>query len=85
MEYGVLSIIIPLLTIILAIITKDVIVSLLGGIFAGFMVLNGYNPAKAFIALWDGVIALFAEGWIVKTLLFMLFIGAGLRGYPGRR
>lgn len=79
MEYGVLSIIIPLLTIILAIITKDVIVSLLGGIFAGFMVLNGYNPAKAFIALWDGVIALFAEGWIVKTLLFMLFIGAIIR------
>jgi len=79
MEYGILSIIIPLLTIILAIITKDVIVSLLGGIFAGFMVLNGYNPAKAFIALWDGVIALFAEGWIVKTLLFMLFIGAIIR------
>jgi Na+/H+ antiporter NhaC len=79
MEYGVLSIIIPLLTIILAIITKDVIVSLLGGIFAGFMVLNGYNPAKAFVALWDGVIALFTEGWIVKTLLFMLFIGAIIR------
>ncbi|MFT7823332.1 MAG: Na+/H+ antiporter NhaC family protein [Sulfurimonas sp.] len=68
-----------MLTIILAIITKDVIVSLLGGIFAGFLVLNGYNPAKAFTALWDGVIALFAEGWIVKTLLFMLFIGAIIR------
>ncbi|MEA2048139.1 MAG: Na+/H+ antiporter NhaC family protein [Campylobacterota bacterium] len=76
MEYGILSIIIPILTIILAIITKDVIVSLLGGIFAGFLVLNGYNPATAFVALFDGVIVLFAEGWIVKTLLFMLLIGA---------
>ena len=76
MEYGILSIAIPLLTIILAIITKDVIVSLIGGIFAGFLVLNGYNPANAFVALFDGVIALFAEGWIVKTLLFMLLIGA---------
>ena len=76
MEYGILSIIIPILTIILSIITKDVIVSLLGGIFAGFLVLNGYNPATAFVALFDGVIALFAEGWIVKTLLFMLLIGA---------
>ncbi|RLA66424.1 MAG: sodium:proton antiporter [Epsilonproteobacteria bacterium] len=76
MEYGILSIAIPLLTIFLAIITKDVIVSLLGGIFAGYLVLNGYDPASAFVALFDGVIALFAEGWIVKTLLFMLLIGA---------
>jgi len=76
MEYGILSILIPLLTIFLAIITKDVIVSLIGGIFAGFLVLNAYNPATAFIALFDGVITLFAEGWIVKTLLFMLLIGA---------
>jgi tetracycline resistance efflux pump len=76
MEYGILSIAIPLLTIILAIITKDVIVSLIGGIFAGYLVLNNYDPAQAFISLFDGVILLFAEGWIVKTLLFMLLIGA---------
>jgi len=76
MEYGIISILIPILTIILAIITKDVIVSLIGGIFAGFLVLNAYNPANAFVALFDGVISLFAEGWIVKTLLFMLLIGA---------
>lgn len=76
MEYGILSIAIPILTIILAIITKDVIVSLIGGIFAGFLVLNSYNPAEAFVALFDGIISLFAEGWIVKTLLFMLLIGA---------
>jgi len=76
MEYGILSVAIPILTIVLAIITKDVIVSLMGGIFAGFLVLNGYNPAAAFVALFDGVIALFSEGWIVKTLLFMLIIGA---------
>jgi len=76
MEYGILSVAIPILTIVLAIITKDVIVSLMGGIFAGFLVLNGYNPAEAFVALFDGVIALFSEGWIVKTLLFMLIIGA---------
>jgi len=76
MEYGILSIAIPLLTIALAIITKDVIVSLMGGIFAGLLVLNGYNPINAFIALFDGIIALFAESWITKTLLFMLLVGA---------
>jgi len=79
MEYGILSVAIPILTIVLAIITKDVIVSLMGGIFAGFLVLNGYNPAAAFVALFDGVIALFAESWVVKTLLFMLLIGSIIR------
>ena len=76
MEYGILSIAIPLLTIALAIITKDVIVSLMGGIFTGFLVLNGYNPIDAFIALFDGVIALFSEGWIAKTIFFIMMVGA---------
>ncbi len=79
MEYGIISIAIPLLTIILAIITKDVIVSLIGGIFAGLLVLNGYNPFTAFVALFDGIIALFSEGWIVKTLLFSIMIGAVIK------
>ena len=76
MEVGIISIAIPLLTIMLAIITKDVIVSLMGGIFAGLLVLNGYNPLTAFVALFDGIIALFSEGWIAKTLFFSLMIGA---------
>ncbi len=79
MEYGILSIAIPILTIILAIITKDVIVSLMGGIFVGFMVLNSFNPFDAFIALFDGIIALFAEGWIAKSIFFILLVGAIIR------
>lgn len=79
MEYGILSIAIPLLTIFLAIITKDVIVSLMGGIFAGLLVLNGYNPLTAFVALFDGIIKLLSEGWIAKTLLFSLMIGAVIK------
>lgn len=79
MEYGIVSIAIPLLTIILAIITKDVIVSLMGGIFAGFLVLNAYNPVDAFIALFDGVIGLFEESWITKTLLFIVMVGSIIR------
>jgi len=79
MEYGILSIAIPLLTIILAIITKDVIVSLMSGIFAGYLILNDYNPFDAFIALFDGVITLFSEGWITKTLLFIVMVGSIIR------
>ncbi|SFV91105.1 Na+/H+ antiporter [hydrothermal vent metagenome] len=79
MEYGIISIIIPLLTIALAIITKDVIVSLMGGIFAGLLVLHGFNPLQAFKGLFDGIIAQIAQGWIAKTLLFTLFVGAIIR------
>lgn len=79
MEYGILSITIPLLTIVLAIITKDVIVSLLGGIFGGLMVLHGYNPLVAFTELFNGTIVQFSQGWITKTILFSLFVGAVIK------
>ena len=79
MEYGILSIAIPLLTIFLAIITKDVVVSLIGGIFTGFLVLHSYNPFEAFVALVEGIIALFKEAWITKTLLFIVLVGAVIR------
>ena len=76
MEYGIISLAIPLLTIILAIITKDVIISLFGGIFAGELVLHAYHPGMAFIAVFDGIVTLFSEGWITKTVIFMLLVGS---------
>ena len=79
MEYGILSLAIPLLTIILAIITKDVVISLFGGIFAGQLVLHGYHPIEAFIAIFDGIIALFTEGWITKTIIFILLVGSVIK------
>jgi len=76
MEYGIISLAIPLLTIFLAIITKDVIVSLMGGIFAGLLVLNKYNFFGAFVDMFDGIFTLFSEAWITKSLLFMLLVGS---------
>jgi len=73
---GVFSVLIPLFIIIMAIITKDVVVSLLSGIFLGELVIHGFNPFVAFIALLDGFIGLFAEGWITKTILFALLVGS---------
>jgi len=73
---GVLSVVIPLFIIIMAIITKDVVVSLLSGIFLGELVTHGFNPFSALIALLDGFIGLFAEGWITKTILFALLVGS---------
>ncbi len=73
---GVLSILIPLLIIALAIITKDVVVSLLTGIFVGELVIHGYHPLTAVLALLDDFVGLFAEAWITKTILFALLVGA---------
>jgi len=73
---GVLSLIIPLFIIIMAIITKDVVVSLLSGIFFGELVIHHFNLIDATIALLDGFVGLFAEGWITKTVLFVMLVGA---------
>ena len=73
---GFLSVLIPLFIIIMAIITKDVVVSLLSGVFFGQLVLHDYHPFEALIQLLDGFIGLFAEGWITKTILFALLVGS---------
>ncbi len=76
MDYGVISIIVPLLTIVVAIWSKDVVISLLGGAFVGFLALSGYNPLMAFTALFNGIVGLFTEGWIVKTIIFIMLVGS---------
>ena len=73
---GILSVLIPLFIIIAAIITQDVVVSLLLGIFLGELVIHHFHPMEATIALLDGFVGLFAEGWITKTILFALLVGA---------
>ena len=73
---GVISILIPLFIIIMAIITKDVVVSLLSGIFLAELVLHGFHPLESIVALLDAFVGLFAEGWITKTALFALLVGA---------
>ncbi len=75
-NFGILSILIPLLIIALAIITKDVVVSLLTGIFVGELIIHGYHPVTAVIALLDDFVGLFQEAWITKTILFALLVGA---------
>ena len=75
-DLGFLSVLIPLFIIIMAIITKDVVVSLLSGIFFGELVLHHFNPLTALVELLEGMVKLFAEGWITKTLIFALLVGA---------
>ncbi len=79
MEFGLLSVLPPLLAIVLAIISRDVVISLLTGIFAGFLILAEFNPLNALLNMLDMIVSLFSEGWITKTLLFSLMVGAVMR------
>ena len=48
--YGFWSLIPPLVAIVLAIKTKQVYISLLSGIWLGWMVLSGWNPVEGSMA-----------------------------------
>ncbi len=75
MEYGFLSLIPPLLTIALALITKNVFVSLFIGIMTGSLVLTGFAPLAAFN---DGLYAIVGSMTQGNTIIIgsCLIVGA---------
>ena len=77
---GILTILPPLISIALALIFRQVIISLLIGIFSGSLIVNNYDPVAGFLRLTDYYIinALFDKSHIqiiVFTLLFGGVIG----------
>ena len=60
----------------MALLTKRVLVSLLGGIIVGELIINGYSITATLHALLDMSILLFTTSWILKTFGFMLLMGA---------
>ena len=82
--YGVLSLLPPVLAIALAFLTKQVILSLFLGIFAGVMMLNGYNPFISFLRTLDTyILGSLADSWNAGILIFSLSIG-GMVGIIGK-
>ena len=78
-SFGMWGIIPPLLTIVLAFVTKDVIVSLFFGILSGTLIVAGGNPALALMHLTDALAASLADGWNIRIFLFCALLG-GLVG-----
>ena len=66
----------PVLTIALAFITKDVIVSLFLGILSGCIIVAGGNPAAALMRLTDLLAGSLADGWNIRIFLFCGLLGA---------
>jgi len=76
-DYGFLSILPPIIAITLAIITKEVFVSLVIGIFTGALIISNYSFFTAFTKSVELVINTVADAeWNIRVLLFTLLLGA---------
>src|SRR5574344_90285 len=78
-SFGLWGIIPPLLTIVLAFITKDVIVSLFLAILSGALIVAGGNPGLALMNLTDLVAGSLSDGWNIRIFMFCALLG-GLVG-----
>lgn len=76
MEFGILSVIPPLFTIALAIITKNVFVALMIGVVLGNLILDGGNLLAALNDSLNGVVEVFASSGNTIVLASILLIGA---------
>jgi Na+/H+ antiporter NhaC len=84
------SVLPPVLAIVLAIWSKQVILSLFAGIWAGYTVLNQFNPLTGLARSLDGTINVFTDAGDARVLVFTLLIGpliatiehsGGVRGF----
>ena len=75
-HFGMWGIIPPVLTIALAFMTKNVIVSLFVGILSGCLIIAGGNPAAALMQLTDLLAGALADGWNIRIFLFCSLLGA---------
>ena len=75
-HYGLFGVIPPLLAIILALVTKEVIISLTLGILSGTLIIAHGNPFLAITIFTDKVAAMTGDSWNVRILLFCALLGA---------
>jgi Na+/H+ antiporter NhaC len=74
-SYGALSLLPPLIAIVLAIISRNVILSLLLGVVSGYWLMERSVPEaleQTGIGIWE----LLQKGWVLKTLVFAVFVGS---------
>ena len=74
-EPSALSLLPPLLAITLAITTRQVMLSLGGGIWLGYCLLLQANPVAGLAASIDGVIAVFEDAGNTRVIIFTLLVG----------
>ena len=73
---GALTLLPPVIAIILAILTRQVFISLLVGIFLGYVILAGGNPWIGFLDTMQGLVDVFADAGNTRTIMFCALVGA---------
>ncbi|NJC24711.1 Na+/H+ antiporter NhaC family protein [Neolewinella antarctica] len=73
---GILTLLPPVIAIILAILTRQVFISLLVGIFLGYVILAGGNPWLGFLETMQGLVDVFADAGNTRTIMFCALVGA---------
>lgn len=71
-----ISVLPPLLAIVLAIFTRQVYLSLAGGIWLGWTILLNWNPAAGMAESIESAVRVLGDGYDARVILFTLVIGA---------
>lgn len=71
----VLALLPPLIAIILALITKEVYMSLFFGIVFGSLMYTTFHPVVAVTKTFDTIISKLADGWNVGIIIFLVILG----------
>lgn len=92
-DFGVLSVLPPLLAIILALRTRQVYISLVVGIWLGWLIISDWNPVQGTLATIEGFVEVFKSPGNTRTIMFSALVGAlllfiqysgGVRGFIER-
>ncbi len=76
-NYGILSLLPPLVAIILAIVTREVYLSLLLGILVGTFILNDGNLLNTFVQAFDIMFEKVGDpSWNIRLVFYMLLLGS---------
>lgn len=75
-DYGFLSLLPPVIAIVLAIATRQVYVSLLFGIWLGWMIINGFNPLQGSFDTVQALVDVFSVPDNTRTIMFCALVGA---------
>ncbi|MBR3785339.1 MAG: Na+/H+ antiporter NhaC family protein [Firmicutes bacterium] len=75
-NYGVLSLVTPIIAIVLAFITKQVVLSLTTAVFVGATIVNNGNPFEGFLRTCDTFfVNTVTDSWNATLMLFILAVG----------
>jgi len=75
-DFGLLSVLPPLLAIVLALLTRQVYISLVVGIWLGWLIISDWNILQGSIATLEGFVEVFRSPGNTRTIMFSALVGA---------